>query len=342
MSTKLYKESRYEKECKALRKRAKRRARLLTFTLISVIAASLIFGYALVLKPTRQYESAAKNMEAGAWQEACKGFTALGSFKDSKRQAAFANCMDLFEKGRLNEASEVYLALNSSDQVKAQQRLGGFAALSERAMNEGRYDDAYVYYSLDLDNPERDDAMYAITVYLDCSKLVENHAYAEARGEISAALEVSHVLSAPLQTLLDQSYESEFNYYDSFTTTDLAFAVGGMETLKDEYEPAHIYLRDLRSAYYGGVLSMKEGKYADAIRQFEDIAAYADSAQKIDECRILLANKQAEDGDMQAALDTVQQVDNWQDYLALLPEDNSLSGFLSVSVPGEEETDEHA
>ena len=342
MNKKLHKESRYEKECKALRKRAKRRVKMYTFALISVIALSLILTYALVLNPTQQYETALKEMENSSWQAASARFAKLGSFKDSSRLAAFTECVGLFVEGKVNEASEKYLALNEKDQLNVQQRLGTFAARAESAMDEGRYSEAYVYYSLDLDNPERDDAMYSITVYTDSQKLLEEKRYAEARSEISACLEVSHALSAPLQTLLDNSYESEFNYYDSFTVSDLAFAVNGMESLQDEFEPAHIYLRDLRSAYYGGILSMKEGKYADAIKQFEDITAYSDTAQKLDECRMLLANKQAENGETQAALATVELVDNWQDYLALLPDGNSLAPLLLASDAISEGADELA
>ena len=336
MNKKLHKESRYEKEVKALRKRAKRRVRLFTFALVCVTALSLILSYTLVLRPTKRYETALENMAEGAWQEAYNGFRGLGSFKDSKRLAAFSECMSLFQSGRLNEASEAYLALNEADQAEAANRLGSFAVLAESAVDEGRYADAYVYYSLDTDNPERDDAMYAITVYNDSEKLIEEKRYTEARGEISACLSASSALSAPLQSLLDASYEREFSYYDSFTASDLAFAVGGMETLVDEYEPAHIYLRDLRSAYYGGILSMQEGKYADAIRQFEDITAYADTAEKLNECRMLLANQQAEAGEAQAALKTVEQVENWQDYLSLLPEDNSLAELLAANSYAED------
>ena len=342
MSKKLHKESRYEKECKALRKKAKRRAKLYTFALFCVIALSLTLSYTLVLRPTQEYETALKEMESGAWQSASARFLGLGSIKDAKRLAAFTNCVSLFNEGSVKNASEVYLTLGENDQQAVQERLGTFAARAESAMDEGRYSDAYVYYSLDLNKPERDDAMYSITVYSDSQKLLAEKRYDEARGEISACLEVSHALSAPLQTLLDSSYQSEFDYYDSFTVSDLAFAVKGMEALEDEYEPAHIYLRDLRSAYYGGVLSMNEGKYANAIRQFEDITAYADTAQKLDECRMLLANQQAEAGETQAAIETAHLVVNWQDYMALLPEDNSLAPLLLASEAPAESADELA
>ncbi|MBQ3668702.1 MAG: hypothetical protein II920_05700 [Clostridia bacterium] len=133
-----------------------------------------------------------------------------------------------------------------------------------------------------------------------------------------------------MQQLIDSSYGEEFDYYDSFTATDLAFAVQGMQSISDEYEPAHIYLRDLDSAYYGGVLSMKEGKYKDAIVQFEDIIAYSDSAEKIDECRVLLANEQAASGQMDQALSTVALVKDWTAYIDILPEDNSLTSLLAA------------
>ena len=208
--------------------------------------------------------------------------------------------------------------------------LGSFTALAQDAIDAGKYDEAYMYYSLDTENPERDDAMYAISVYLDSKEMFGEKRYAEARSEITACLEQSHALSAPLQQLIDSSYGEEFDYYDSFTATDLAFAVQGMQSISDEYEPAHIYLRDLDSAYYGGVLSMKEGKYKDAIVQFEDIIAYSDSAEKIDECRVLLANEQAASGQMDQALSTVALVKDWTAYIDILPEDNSLTSLLAA------------
>ena len=331
MSKKLHKDSRYEKECKAQRKKAKRRAKLYSFALFSTVLLALILCYTCVLVPTRKYDEAKNEMENGSWQTAQKSFEELGSFKDSKRLAAYTRCMRLFSEGKLNEACEAYLQLNENDQRIVQNALGSFALLADQAMEEGRYGDAYTYYSLDLDNPERDDAMYAITVYLDCEKLLRQNKYDEARSEISACLEVSHALSSPLQSLLDSSYESEFDYYDSFTWTDLAFAVDGMQTLCEVYEPAHIYLRDLQSAYYGGILSMREGKYDDAIEQFEDIVAYSDCAQKLDECRMLLANEQAAAGRSEEALETVKLVSNWEEYVDLLPEGSSLTTLLTAS-----------
>ena len=339
MNQKHHKESRYEKECKALRKKGKRRVRLYSFALICVVAICLVLSYTLVLKPAKCYETALNHMTEGNWQEALSGFKSLGTFRESNRLAAFSECMSLFQSRQLNEAAEAYLSLNEADQTEVQTRLGTFTALAESSVDEGRYTDAYIYYSLDLGNPERDDVMYAISVYNDSQKLIEEKRYAEARSEIIACLEVNNELSAPLQTLLDSSYACEFNYYDSFTVCDLAFAVSGMETLVDEYEPAHIYLRDLRSAYYGGVLSMQEGKYSEAIKQFEDISAYSDTAQKLDECRVLLANQQAEAGDTQVALKTVELVKNWQDYLSLLPEDSSLSGLLATKTHTEDADD---
>ena len=336
MSKKLHKESRYEKENKALRKKAARRARTAVFALVCIAVLSLVLTYTLVLKPEKRYETALQAMEQDRWQEAYDGFHSLGSYKDAKDLAAVSGCMDLFTGGKLNDAAEAYLALNADSQETVRQRLGTFTALAESAMEQEQYSAAYIYYSLDVDNPERDDAMYAITVYTDSEMLISEKRYAEARSEISACLEESRALSAPLQTLLDRSYESEFDYYDSFTGTDLAFAVSGMESMIDEYEPAHIYLRDLRSAYYGGVLSMQEGKYADAIKQFEDISAYADTAQRLDECRMLLANQQAEEGKTQEALQTVKLVGDWEAYLSLLPEGNSLAPLLANKDAGED------
>ena len=334
------KESIYEKERRAIKKKAKRRVRLMSTALAFVIVFSLIACYALVLKPAKNYEIAEDAMNRGDWAAARDGFKALGSFRDSRRLASYTDCMALFDAGELSKAADAYLALRKEDQLNVQLSLGSFGEMAENAVDEGKYREAYVYYSLDADNPERDDAMYAISVYLDSEQLIAEKRYDEARSEITAYLSQSHALSAPLQNLMDGSYETEFNYYDSFTWTDLAFAVNGMEAIRDEYEPAHVYLRDLRSAYYGGVLSMNEGKYQDAIAQFEDIQAYADSAVKMDECRVLLANQQAEAGQDQAALETVKLVANWQDYLELLPEDNSLSSLLLAGKASPEDDNE--
>ncbi len=332
MSNKVSKQSKYEKQVRALRQKARHRAALLKLMLVTVIAVSLISCYALVLNPTQKYEEAQKELTAGNWSKAREAFSALGSFKSSRRQAAYAGCMELFDKGDVSAAADAYNALGDNDKLRVQTALGSFAERAESAMEAGAYREAYLYYSLDLDNPERDDTMYAITVYLDSEQLLSDNKYTEARAEISACLEVTHALSAPLQTLMDDSFEREFDYYDSFTRSDLAFAVEGMEGLRDEYEPAHIYLRDLYSAYYGGVLSMEAGKYQDAINQFEDIVAYSDCALRIDECRVLLANQQAAAGDEQKALETLKLVSDWQDYLDVLPEDNSLGALIAAGA----------
>ncbi|MCR4577958.1 MAG: hypothetical protein K5784_08645 [Clostridiales bacterium] len=309
-------------------KKARRLAGFLTWLMIFSIISGLLGCYLVLLKPEKQYMDASKLLEEKSYAEAGRLFSTIEDYRDSKNKAQTASCLSLFERGEVEAASNLYLnSLDADTQAQVRESIGSFEELGNKAVEAGSYADAFYYYKL-MPDGGREDTMYALDVYTEAENDILYGDYSDAREKAASALDKSEEMAAPLQKLIDESYEKEFSHYLQLGESDLNAAAEGMELMQDEYEEAGRYLRDLEDAYRGGVQYQDEGKYKQAIEFFENIITYKDCRLKISECQVMLYEEQAKAGQTQDALSGVMSLYDWENAIYVLPEDSVLLPLL--------------
>ena len=314
------------------KRRAARRARWLTLMLVLFVIAALGAAYTLVLKPARSYMDADRLLEDKQWAKAEEAFKALGAYEDSGSKADLSSCMRLFVSGELDEAAVLYEQLSEDSRKSINANLGSFTALAEQAVEEGRYEEAYKYYSLDKENPESGDIMDSLDLYIQAEKLMQSGEYAALRELIGAYPTSSNVMSAKLQQLVDDSYEAQYLQYEKLSETDLNAAVAGMEALQDDYDKAASFLKDLNGVYEQAKFLYRQQKYPEAQKFFDRIGSYKDCAFWSRACDVMQAHLKAVEGDMDAAKRLLGSVYSLDEFAAELPEDSPLYSLLAEAV----------
>ena len=309
-------------------KKAQRLARFLIWLMILSVLGGLLGCYFVLLKPEKQYMDASKLLEAKSYAEAGQLFSTIENYRDSKTKAHTASCLSLFERGEVEAASTRYLnSLDADAQATVQKSVGSFEALGDLAVENGDYKNAYLYYNL-VPEGGPESTLYALDVYNEAVIDIQNGKYAEARENAKSVLDRSEAMAAPLQQLIDSSFEIEFNHYLQLAESDLDAAARGMESMQDEYEEAGKYLKDLEDVYNGGKMYQDEGKYQQAIPFFEKIISYKDCRLKISECQVMLYEEQAKAGQTDAAIYGVMSLYDWENAIYVLPEDSVLLPLL--------------
>ncbi|MCR4622707.1 MAG: hypothetical protein K5663_11570 [Clostridiales bacterium] len=320
---------------------ARRLARFLIWLLILTVLGGLLGCYFIVLKPEKRYVDAEKQLESKAYTKAAQMFSAIDGYRDSSVKALASRCLGLFEIGEVESACDMYLALDADTQEQVRQTVGSFETLGNSALENGDYSKALYFFRL-IPEGGPEETLYALDVYNEAAADIENGSYADGREKARLVMGTSDIMDAPLQQLIDDSYEKEYRYYEQLGESDLDSAAKGMESMQDEYEPAGKYLKDrIMSFYEWGVKFQDEGKYEDAIDWFEKILTYGDCRLKISQCRVMLYEAQAQAGEIESALEGVMSLYDWENAIFVLPDDSVLLPRLDIKEDnGETSTDD--